>query len=266
MKIKSPKEVVESTLTIGEQKIKAGENIPRLIILSILAGTYVSLGGILSVIVGFGFPDWTAENPALQRFLSGCVFPVGLILVVILGAELFTGNNALLVPAFMHGKYSFGDVLKNWGLVYAGNFIGCILFSFFLVYYVGLTAPEPWHSAIIRVAEIKVSMPWLVVLVKGIGANWCVCLAIWLALTGHSLIEKMIGAWMPVMAFATLGYEHSIANMFFISTGMFEGADVTISQFLFSNLLPSTIGNIIGGAIFVGCLHTRLYLRAPKSE
>lgn len=255
---------MESTLLIGEQKIKACEDIPRLIILSILAGAYVSLGGILSVIVGYGFPEWTAGNPALQKFLSGCVFPVGLIIIVILGAELFTGNNALLVPAFMHGRYSFRDVLKNWGIVYVGNFAGCLLFAYFLVYYVGLTSPEPWHSSIINAAEAKVSMPWLVVLVKGIGANWCVCLAIWLALAGHSLIEKMIGAWMPVMAFATLGYEHSIANMFFISTGMFEGAQVTIGQFLFNNLLPATLGNIIGGAIFVGCLHTRLHLRAKK--
>ena len=265
MSIKTPKEVVEATLEIGVNKIKATENIPRLLTLSVMAGAYVSLGGILSVIVGFGFPELTAGNPALQRFLSGSVFPVGLILIVLLGTELFTGNNALLVPAFMHGRYTIWDVLKNWGIVYVGNFAGCLLFSYFMVYLVGLTAPDPWHSAIINVSEAKVAMPWMVILLKGIGANWCVCLAIWLALTGHGLLEKMVGAWLPVMAFATLGYEHSIANMFFISTGMMEGADVTVGQFLFDNLLPATIGNIIGGAIFVGCIHTRLHLKSKKS-
>ena len=108
---------------------------------------------------------------------------------------------------------------------------------------------------------MKVAMSWLVVFIKGIGANWCVCLAVWLALAGHSLIEKMAACWLPVMAFVALGYEHSIANMFFIPLGMLEGAQVSVGQFVFDNLIPATLGNIAGGAIFVGCVHAMLHLR-----
>lgn len=261
MDVRTPFEVAELSVSIGKNKISTTAKTGRLIILSVLAGCYIALGGILSVVVGFGFPDITAGNPALQRFLSGCMFPIGLILVVILGAELFTGNNALLVPGFMKGDFGLKEVAKNWSLVYAGNFVGAFGFAWLMVYMAGLTSSEPWHSAIIKVAETKVSMPWLTVFIKGIGANWCVCLAVWLALAGHSLIEKMAACWFPVMAFVALGYEHSIANMFFIPLGMLEGAQVTIGQFVCDNLIPATLGNIAGGAIFVGCVHAMLHLR-----
>lgn len=182
--------------------------------MSILAGAYIALGGALSLIVGFGFPQVTAHNPAMQRLLSGCVFPLGLILVVALGTELFTGNNALLVPAFIKRRCALSTMLKNWAIVYVGNFIGAVALTWLLVYACALTAAEPYHSAIINIAQAKVSMPWLTVFLKGIGANWCVCLAVWLALSGHTLVEKVIGCWFPVMAFVAIGYEHSIANMF----------------------------------------------------
>lgn len=261
MEVRTPAEVAELSVKVGKTKIDTTAKTGRLIILSILAGCYIALGGVLSIMVGFGFPEITAGNPAMQRLLSGAMFPIGLILVVVLGAELFTGNNALLVPGFMKGDFGPGDVVKNWTLVYIGNFIGAFGFAWLMVYLAGITAPEPWHSAIIKVAEAKVSMTWLTVLIKGIGANWCVCIAVWLALSGHSLIEKMAACWLPVMAFVALGYEHSIANMFFIPLGMLEGADVGIGQFVWNNLVPATIGNIAGGAIFVGCVHAMLHLR-----
>ena len=261
MDVRTPTEVADITVNIGRNKVVTTAQTGRLIILSILAGCYIALGGILSVIVGFGFPEITGANPALQRLLSGAMFPIGLILVVVLGAELFTGNNALLVPGFMKGEFGLGAVVKNWSLVYVGNFIGAFGFAWLMVYLAGLTSADPWHSAIIRVAEMKVAMSWIVVFIKGIGANWCVCLAVWLALAGHSLIEKMAACWLPVMAFVALGYEHSIANMFFIPLGMLEGAQVSVGQFVFDNLIPATLGNIAGGAIFVGCVHAMLHLR-----
>ena len=125
----------------------------------------------------------------------------------------------------------------------------------------GLVDGEPYRSAILRVAETKVSLSWLVVFLRGIGANWCVCLAVWLAMSGRRLSEKMIACWLPVMAFVVLGYEHCIANMFFIPLGMMQGADVSISAFAIDNLIPATLGNIVGGAIFVGMPHAMLYLK-----
>lgn len=259
MKLRTPEEITRCTLEIGQSK--ATRPLSKLIPQSILAGAYIALGGILSLTIGFGFPEITAANPALQRLLSGMMFPIGLILVVVLGADLFTGNNALLIPPCIKRHIGLWSVLKNWTIVYFGNFIGALIFTYCLVYAVGLTANEPYHNASIAIAQTKVSMPWLTAMLKGIGANWCVCLAIWLALAGHTLVEKALGCFLPVMAFVILGYEHSIANMFFIPAGMLEGADVTVAQFCTANLIPVTIGNILGGALFVGSVQAYLHLK-----
>lgn len=259
MKIRTPQEITAATVDVGRAKVSMPWT--KQMVQSIQAGAFIAFGGVLSLVVGFGFPEVTAANPSMQRLLSGCMFPIGLILVVVLGAELFTGNNAMLVPAFMQRHYGAWAVVKNWIMVYLGNFIGALAFAYVMVYSAGLTAADPYHSAIVGMAQAKVSMPWITVFVKGIGANWCVCLALWLALSGHTLIEKMAGCFLPVMAFVVLGYEHSIANMFFIPTGMLEGADVTVQQFVAANLVPATLGNIAGGALFVGCVNAYVHLR-----
>ena len=266
MATKTPTEVIENALNAGTNKVKLrSASFNRFILLTVLAGIYIAFGGILSLTLGYGFPEITAGNPGLQKLLSGAAFPIGLILVVVLGAELFTGNNALLMPPLLTRKCSIADVLVNGTLVWIGNFMGALLFVYFMVYLTGLTAPEPYHSAIINIANAKVSMPWATVLLKGIGANWCVCLAIWLAMSAKSSGAKMFGCWFPVMAFVALGYEHSIANMFFIPCGILEGADISTWEMVWRNLIPATLGNIIGGAVFVGCVHSYLYLnKRPK--
>ncbi|MCM1347936.1 MAG: formate/nitrite transporter family protein [Firmicutes bacterium] len=259
MQVKSPAEITRSTLTIG--KNKAEMPLWKLTVQSAQAGAYIAFGGVLSVIIGYGFPGLTAENPALQRLLSGMVFPIGLILVVVLGAELFTGNNALLVPAVMRKECSAWQMMRNWGVVYGGNFVGALLFAWLLVYATGLTACAPYHEAVVKMAVAKTSMSWGVCFLKGVGANWCVCLAVWLALAGHTLTEKALGCFLPVMAFVALGYEHCIANMFFIPLGMMEGADVAAWDFVWRNLVPATAGNIAGGALLVGCVNAYVHLR-----
>ena len=175
------------------------------------------------------------------------------------GAELFTGNNAVLIPGLCNRKYGIGAVLRNWGLVYLGNFAGALFFVYVMVFYTGLLDADPYRSAIRTVAEAKVHMSWGVTFVKGIGANWFVCLAVWLGFACRSAAGKFIGLWFPVMAFVAMGYEHSIANMFFIPSGMLQGADVSIADFVVRNLIPATLGNIAGGAIFVGGLYWYIY-------
>lgn len=264
MSVKSPQEVIESAIEIGQKKVSiSNKSFGKLSILSILAGAYIAFGGTLSLIVGYGFPEATADNPSLQRILSGFMFPIGLILVVILGAELFTGNNALLIPAYMQRKYKMWDVMKNWGLVYLGNFVGAVTFTYLFVYECGLTANSPYMDAVVKIAENKVyTMSWLTVFLKGIGANWCVCLAVWLALSSKSFVGKMIGCWLPVMAFVALGYEHSIANMFYIPAGVFEGAQISLYDAIINSFIPATIGNIVGGAVFVGMAY--VYINNKK--
>ncbi|MBO5271343.1 MAG: formate/nitrite transporter family protein [Muribaculaceae bacterium] len=265
MSVNSPKEVINAAVEVGKTKVGISSgNYGKLAVLSMLAGVYIAFGGILSLVIGFGFPEITAGNPSLQKLLSGCMFPIGLILVVLLGAELFTGNNALLIPAYMKKHYGVWPVVKNWILVYIGNFVGAMAFTYFLVYLCGLTAADPYHSAIIKVAEAKASMSWGMVFLKGIGANWCVCLAVWLALSSRSFVGKMAGCWLPVMAFVALGYEHSIANMFFIPLGMMEGANVEVMQAITTSFIPATLGNIVGGALFVGCAYG--YINLTKNN
>ena len=260
MQIKTPTETLEASVKGACAKVENTiKNPGRLFVAAIAAGAFIAIGGILLLTVGFGFPEITAGNPAMCKLLSGIMFPIGLILVVVLGAELFTGNNAMLIPAYMEKRYSFGAVLANWGLVYLGNFVGAVGFTYLLVYLAGLTSADPWHSAIIGIGIAKTSMPWGVVLLKGIGANWFVCLGVWLALSGHNLLEKSLGCWLPVMAFVVLGYAHCIANMFYLPLAMLEGAPIGIGESLWCNLIPATLGNIIGGAIFVGCLHWYLH-------
>lgn len=259
MPVKSPNEVIETAVANGVAK--SSMPFGRMVTLSVIAGAYIALGGVLSLIAGYGFPG---SAPALQKIVSGCVFPIGLILIVVLGGELFTGNNAMLIPGWYGRRYGVGAVLRNWTIVYFGNFAGALMFAYLLVYLAGLTASEPYHGAIVAVAQTKVSLPWHTVLLRGIGANWCVCLAVWLAMSGRRFSEKVIGCWIPVMAFVVLGYEHCIANMFFIPLGMMEGADVGVVSFLADNLVPATIGNIIGGALFVATPHMLLYMKRSR--
>lgn len=256
MPVKTPQDVIDAAVDNGLKKSSLPT--PRLLTMSIMAGAYIALGGALSLIAGYGFPE---APTALQKIISGCVFPIGLILIVILGGELFTGNNAMLIPAYMQRRYGIRAVIRNWSIVYFGNFIGAVAFAWMMVYICGLTDVEPYKSAIIKVAETKVSLTWPVIFFRGIGANWCVCLAVWLAMSGRRLSEKMLACWLPVMAFVVLGYEHCIANMFFIPLGMMQGADVSVQAFVIDNLIPATLGNIVGGALFVGMPHAALYLK-----
>ncbi len=260
MPVRTPYETLETASVAG--KSKATVPLCRLAVGSFLAGAFIALGGVLSIIVGFGFPEISATNPGLQRFMSGLVFPVGLMLVVVLGADLFTGNNALLVPPMIRRELSVLDVLKNWLIVWLGNFAGALAFAYFLVYLPGLTSSETYSTALAGICTAKTSASFGVVFLKGIGANWCVCLAVWLALSGRRLGEKLLACEIPVLAFVALGYEHCVANMFFLPLAMMQGAPLSIADMMTVNILPATIGNIVGGAVFVGAL---LYYRHRKA-
>jgi len=257
MSVLSSPEIITTAENTAIQKISFSTR--KTLTLAILAGIYIAMGGLLSLVIGYGFPEITTNNPGLQRLLSGAMFPLGLILVVFAGAELFTGNNAVLIPGLCNHKYGLIPVLRNWLLVYIGNFIGAIFFVYVMVYLADIVKSDPWNTAIQNIAEAKVGMSWGVTFIKGIGANWFVCLAVWLGIACRSAAGKFIGLWFPVTCFVALGYEHSIANMFFIPLGMLQGADVEIYDFVVRNLIPATLGNITGGAFFVGGLYWLAY-------
>jgi len=158
----------------------------------------------LAVIVGGGVPGLRADNPGLQKFIFRAVFPVGLILVVVAGAELFTGNTACCIPAVLNKKTSWLGLARNWAASYVCNFIGSIFVVLFLTYLTGLLATDPWLGTITGIAE-----------------------AMWLAIASDDVVSKVFGIWFPIMAFVAIGFEHSVANMFFIPAGIMYGANVT---------------------------------------
>lgn len=250
MPVRTPAETIEAATNAGLAKA-SGRTLPHLVTGSILAGAYIALGGALSIIIGYGFPQISAGNPGLQRLLSALVFPIGLMLVVVLGADLFTGNNALLVPPCIRRKLSVYALLRNWSIVWLGNFVGALAVAWLLVYLTGLTAAAPYAEAVEKIGIAKTAASPFTVFLKGIGANWCVCLAVWLALSGRRLGEKLLACEIPVMAFVALGFEHCVANMFFLPLAMMQGAPFSTLEMFTANLLPATLGNIVGGALFV---------------
>jgi formate/nitrite transporter len=271
----------QSPQTIAEtvaRKIGVGKTTSPLLsvfVLGILAGAYIGFGGMLSAAVTF---DLAARMGAgFAKFMSGAVFSLGLMLVVIAGAELFTGNN-LMISSAMAGRIGIRRMLERWGLVYVANFIGSVLLALLFVFS-GLwkTSDGALGAYAVRVAYTKASLSFSEALLRGIGCNWLVCLAVWMALASRQTIGKIFAIFFPIMGFVALGFEHSVANMYFVPTGIFlqtfaglppaEGfsaASLSWGSFLLRNLVPVTLGNIIGGGVFVGMGYWGAYLRSSK--
>ena len=219
---------------------KAALPLHRMFTLALLAGAFIGFGGAGWLITMVG------ADPGFgpQRVLAGVVFSVGLILVVVGGAELFTGN-ALMVMAAVDGRISPGALMRNWGLVYLGNLVGAVGLA--LAFGLSGLLDGPMGEVAARAATAKATLPWFEALVRGALCNALVCLAVWLSFAARSAGDKILAVVWPVTVFVALGLEHSIANMFLIPAGIWAGADVTAGGVL-GNLLWVTLGNIIGGA------------------
>lgn len=263
-----PAEMATKAETIGVKK----SNMPfvPMFMLSILAGAFISLGAIFATTVSAGILPY-----GLTRLLSGLVFCLGLILVVVGGAELFTGNN-LIMMAWASGKVSTVALLRNWTIVYLGNFVGSIGTAFLMVFSKQYTfGSGAVGVAALNIANSKVSLEFVQAIALGILCNALVCLAVWLTYSARSTIDKIVAIIFPISAFVGAGFEHSIANMYFIPYGLLvKGFDPTFAAtsgldltqltwgaFFLNNLLPVTIGNIIGGGLLVAAVYWVIFLR-----
>lgn len=264
MSLNTPPKILEIAGNLAIEK--DNYSIKKILTLSFLAGAYIAFGGLLSVMVGGGVPGLAKENPGIAKFLFGAMFPVGLMMVVMAGAELFTGNNAYFMPNVLSGKQHWTAPLRNWTVVYFGNLIGALFVAYFLTHLTDLVITEPWNYTVQNIAIHKTESPFYKIFLKGIGANWLVCLSLWMGMSAQHTSGKILGIWWPVMTFVTLGFEHSIANMFFIPLAMFEGSTITITDFIVKNLIPATLGNIVGGAFFVGTLYWYAYIGVNKQK
>ncbi len=268
---KSPADTAKACSAIAELKEKAP--LGKVIVLSFLAGAYIAFGGLLAEVVTGGMAK--AGYPAgLVKLVFGAVFPVGLMLVIIAGSELFTGNCMYMPFGILDKRASVMGLIRNWVTSWVFNLVGAVFVAYFLAVATGILSADPWQASALQIAKIKAlggvefvaagktikSLTWTQAFLRGIGCNWLVCLAVYLAIASDDIIGKIWGIWFPIFAFVAIGFEHSVANMFFIPVGIFLGG-VTWSQFFINNMIPVTLGNIVGGAVFVACLYWYTYLK-----
>ncbi|MEA4847039.1 MAG: formate/nitrite transporter family protein [Clostridiaceae bacterium] len=255
----APKEIAMATCEAGAAKAKL--SVAQMIVLGIFAGAFIGFGAQGAITIG---QTLAKVDAGLQKFAFAAVFPVGLMLVVICGAELFTGNN-LMTLGCLNCHYRWSDIFRNWLVVYFANFAGSVLLAF-LVANSGLMASgTPIAESAIGIATKKVAIGFIPAIVRGILCNILVVLAVWMVTGAKDIISKIFSCWFPIMLFVLCGYEHSVANMYFIPLGMFLGAPVTWGQFWINNLIPVTIGNLIGGAIIVPFFYHVAYMKTSKA-
>lgn len=273
-----PAAIARRAEEVGQAKARMDAG--TVLALAVLAGAFIALGALFFTTVTTGAAGVTPYGAA--RLLGGLAFCLGLVLVVLAGAELFTGNN-LIVMAWIGGSVSTGQLLRNWALVYAGNLVGSLA-TVALVYLSGQFrfAGGAVGAQALAIANAKVSLGFWEPLFLGMLCNALVCLAIWLTMGAHSTTDKVIAILFPITAFVAIGFEHSVANMYFVPIGLLIKSDgaflaslgktaadyagLTWGAFLVENLVPVTLGNIIGGAGLVGAVYWFIYLRKPAAR
>lgn len=270
-----PPDMAKKAEDVGVKK--AGMNGTKMFVLAVLAGAFIALGAVFATTVAAGCAGVVPYG--IQRLLVGTVFSLGLVLVIVGGAELFTGNS-LIVMAWASQRVSLAAVLRNWSIVFAGNFVGSVgmaVLVFLAGHHefgsgsVGLTA--------LKIAESKLHFGFVQAVSLGVLCNILVCLAVWLTFSARTTTDRILAIVPPIACFVAAGFEHSIANMYFvpiawlIQTGASDGfwvsinssadafSGITWSAFILKNLIPVTIGNVIGGGALVGAVYWFVYLR-----
>ena len=263
-----PPEMARKAEQVGEKK--ANLDLATMFVLALLGGAFIAWGAALATVVA---TSGTVEPLpfGVTKVLGGLVFCVGLILVVVAGAELFTGNN-LIVMGWASGQITTGKLLRNWIVVYLGNFMGALATAA-IVYFAGAAnqANGAVGETMMKIAAAKCNLSFTQAMAAGIGCNALVCVAIWLCMSARSVTDKIAAIVFPITTFVATGMEHCVANMYFIPIGMLARGsedvypELNLNSFLVGNLLPVTIGNIVGGAGLVGLVYWFAYLRKSST-
>ena len=240
----TPYETYQNYITVAQNKTTAKWY--KTLLLAVFAGAFIAFGAVSSNAASATFSGSSAS------IMKAAVFPVGLILVVLFGAELFTGNCLLIAPA-VGRNIKITHLLKNWGIVYGGNLIGSILIALIVVYSGVQTGAV--KDACIATAANKCNMNFGIALLRAIPCNMLVCLAVWFALSSKTAPGKIISLYFPVFAFVVCGFEHSVANMYYLTAGLLSDGSISVGKAIVNCLIPSTLGNIIGGAVIALSLH-----------
>ncbi len=263
----SPTEAAAAIVTHGRRVLT--QPLASTVVLSLLAGFYIAFGAQLATVVTHDAAAYVGQG--IARLLGGSVFSLGLMLVVICGAELFTGNT-LLAKAALQREITWGKLLENWGVVLLGNFVGSLFFAWLMVKSELLSAPGIAEH-VIQIASAKTALSFDVAFIRGIFCNWLVCLAIFMAVAAQDISGKILACYVPIMAFVASGFEHSVANMYFIPAGLMLSDETGLvneglnwSSFLIDNLIPVTLGNIVGGVVFVAGAYWFTHLRNNRTR
>jgi len=252
----------EGAVAAGTKKAGMAPN--KIFALGMISGAHIGFGAWLMLAVGGACPGLAATNPGLQNIVKGAFgLPFGLMMTLVTGAELFTGNTALVTAAVLEKKATLKQLVKSWTVSWTGNLVGSVLLAA-MVATAGTLGPL--GGASVGTAVAKTSLSFKTALFRGILCNWLVCMAVYMASFAKDLPGKMVAIWFPISAFIALGLEHSVANMFIIPLGIMCGAPVSWNTFFLKNLLPVTLGNIIGGAFFVAAAFSYTYGALGKSD
>jgi len=258
----TPPEVINDAMSLAKRK--AGLSVRDLLLRGILAGAFLGYATSLALVI---------VSQGLPGIAAAALFPVGFVMLVLLGLELATGNFALLPPALVAREVGFGQLLRNWGWVYFGNLIGSVLYA--LLFYLTITNFGTSNGGVLgdqlrQIAQKKTlgyaalgGSGWATAFVKGMLCNWMVTLGTVLALASRSTLGKIAAMWLPIMTFFALGYEHSIVNMYLIPAGMMLRAPVSFKSWWLWNQIPVTLGNIVSGALFTGLALYLTYTAKP---
>ena len=256
----TPKEVAQNYLNACETKARLP--LGRMFVLAILAGMFIAVGGLAA---GVGSATFTGSA---ARLISGAVFPAGLAMVLIAGSELFTGN-CLMIMGVLKRRITAGGMLRNFAVVWLGNLVGAMLIAFIAAFGHSYGAfSGALAEAVVNTASAKVSLSFGDAFLRGVGCNFLVCIAVWMANAAKTVGGKIAGLYFPIAAFVIAGFEHVVANMYYIPAGLFAASihgipaeGLTWGAFVLKNLIPVTLGNMVGGVVLVGCAAWYLYLK-----
>lgn len=244
----SPEEILEISSKMGQKKV--AKTLQAKLILGFIGGAMISLGYLAYVRV---ISSVAHEWGSFASFIGASVFPIGLIVILLGGGELITGNMMAVASAWFDKKVTGKELIANWLVITFANFLGALFVAYFFGHIVGLTSSGVYLEETITIAQAKVAATPLQAFISGIGCNWFVGLALWLCYGAKDSAGKILAIWFPVMTFVAIGFQHSVANMFIIPAAIFEGQ---LNWLLFiQNVIPVYFGNIVGGAVMVSGLY-----------
>ncbi|KAI4718018.1 formate/nitrate family transporter [Aureobasidium sp. EXF-10727] len=261
----TPKEAIEISSRTGAYKAKM--RIDKTIISSFMAGCLLSFSGACYAVINTS--PWLNENaPGIARMLGASIFPFGLIVIVMTGADLCTGSFMYTSLSALHRRTSVLLMLRHWLLTFFGNLAGALFVTCVIMGYGGVFSAAAYRKELLAIATTKAVTPeWHQIFVKAIGANWLVCLACFLACCAREFFSKAVAIWGPVFAFVLLGLDHVVANMFYIPMAIFlHHPDISVSFYIWKSMIPAALGNIVGGSVFVAFVYWYLFLVGDTSE